>query len=100
MRSAPPATPSAPRRRRQDQPRQKTSLSIRAEVLDAAKELVRAGEAENLSAFVEAAVDEKIRRTKRAALYEAYVAAARDDAFVSDMRSVGEAFRQTDADGL
>lgn len=101
MRTASPTTAaSAPRRRTQDHLRERTSLSIRADVLGAAKDLVRAGEAANLSAFVEAAVDEKIRRTRRAALYGAYEAAARDDAFVSDMTSIGEAFRKSETDGL
>ncbi len=89
------------RRRRQDQsPRERTSLSLRADVIEAAKEVVKAGEAENLSAFVESALEEKLRRTKRAALYAAYEEAAHDDQFVARMNSVTRSFSGTEADGL
>ena len=89
------------RRRRQDQsPRERTSLSLRADFIEAAKEIVKAGEAENLSAFVEAALEEKLRRTKRAALYAAYEEAAQDDQFVGRMNSVTRSFAATEADGL
>ena len=89
------------RRRRKDQvPRERTSLSLRADVLEAAKEIVQSGGAENLSAFVEAAMEEKVRRTKRAALYAAYEEAARDDAFQQSMTDVTRDFGHTEADGL
>lgn len=80
--------------------REKTSLSIRADVLEAAREVVHAGEAENLSAFVEAALEEKLQRTKRAALYNAYEAAARDPEFMRDMDSASAAFEPATRDGL
>lgn len=89
------------RRRRQDaSPRERTSLSLRADILDAAKEIVQAGEAENLSAFVESAVEEKLRRTKRAALYAAYEEAAQDREFMARMNGVTQSFAATEADGL
>lgn len=94
------ALPSV-RRRRQDQvPRERTSLSLRADVLEAARAMVQAGTADNLSAFVESAVEEKLRRTRRAALYAAYEQAARDGAFLQDMADVARDFDQTEADGL
>lgn len=80
--------------------RERTSLSIKADVLDAARQIVSAGEAENLSAFVELAIEEKIRRTKRAALYESYAAAASDPQFMDDMRSVSLSFEDAVGDGL
>ncbi|MBA3580176.1 MAG: type II toxin-antitoxin system CcdA family antitoxin [Gemmatimonadaceae bacterium] len=80
--------------------RERTSLSLRADVLEAAKEIVQAGQAENLSAFVEDALDEKIRRTRRAALYAAYDKAASDPAFLRDMDDVGKRFSNADTDGL
>lgn len=97
-----PATPSqALRRRRQDQrPREKTSLSLRADVLEAAKEIVQSGAAENLSAFVESAVEEKVKRTRRAALYAAYEAAAEDREFQRSMVEVVQDLAVSDADGL
>ena len=59
-----------------------------------------AGEAENLSAFVESAVEEKLRRTRRAALYAAYEDASTDEQFMSEMEAVTRAFAGTEADGL
>jgi hypothetical protein len=89
------------RRRRKDQStRERTSLSLRADVLEAAKEIVQSGAAENLSAFVESAVEEKLRRTKRAALYSAYEEAAQDEAFMARMNSITQDFAATEADGL
>ena len=89
------------RRRRQDQlPREKTSLSLRADVLEAAREIVQSGGAENLSAFVESAVEEKVRRTKRVVLYAAYESAAKDAAFRTSMSDVTLDFDVADADGL
>lgn len=89
------------RRRRQDHStRERTSLSLRADVLEAAREIVRSGDAENLSAFVESAVEEKLRRTKQAVLYAAYEEAAQDDQFMARMSSVTRGFAGTEADGL
>lgn len=89
------------RRRRQDQvARARTSLVIRADVLEAAKEIVTAGRAENLSAFVEAAVVEKVRRIRRNDLYSAYAEAAADQAFKESMSSVSRHFESSEADGL
>lgn len=89
------------RRRRQDQAaRERTSLSLRADILEAAKEIVLLGQAENLSAFVESALEEKVRRTKRAALYAAYDAAAQDDAFQETMAAVSGDFSNSETDGL
>lgn len=89
------------RRRRQDQsPRERTSLSLRADVLEAAKAVVQSGAAENLSAFVESAVEEKLRRTKRAILYSSYEEAAQDDEFLARMDSITRSFSATEADGL
>lgn len=61
---------------------------------------VGAGEAENLSAFVEAAVREKLRRSKRAGLYNAYLEASQDPAFMSDMSEVSGQLSGADGDGL
>jgi len=89
------------RRRRKDQAsRERTSLSLRADVLAAAKEIVQAGEAENLSAFVESALEDKVRRTKRAALYAAYEEAAGDKDFLRDMQDVSTSFSNAETDGL
>ena len=89
------------RRRRQDQaPRERTSLSLRSDVLEAARQIVQSGEAENLSAFVESALEEKVRRTRKAVLYAAYEAASQDEQFQQSMRDVTRQFEHTDTDGL
>jgi hypothetical protein len=67
-------------------------------VLESAKTLVRDGGAENLSAFVEAAIEEKVQRGKQAALYEAYARAANDAAFRAD--AVASDFAATEREGL
>lgn len=92
--------PTLRRRRRDQSPREKTSLSLRADVLEAAREIVKAGDVENLSAFVESALEEKLRRAKRAALYAAYEEAAMDDQFMARMSSVTRSFAGTEEDGL
>ncbi|MDP1891765.1 MAG: hypothetical protein Q8K55_12810 [Gemmatimonadaceae bacterium] len=61
---------------------------------------VRAGDAENLSAYVEAAIEEKLLRSRRDDLYDAYQDAARDTAFMADMRGVAKDFTRAVADGL
>jgi hypothetical protein len=95
------ATSPTLRRRRQDQfAREKTSLSLRADVLEAAKEIVQSGGADNLSAFVEAAVEEKVRRTRQEILYASYEAAAKDAAFLGSMSDVAHEFAIADTDGL
>src|SRR5688572_14404226 len=88
------------RRRKGVAPRERTSLSLRADVIEAAKEVVRAGVAENLSAFVEQALEEKLLRTKRAALYAAYDEAQHDPVFAADMNAVTKLFATADNDGL
>ena len=95
-----PSTAAVHRRRRNQTRREKTSVSIRADVLDAARKLVDAGAADNLSAFVESALEEKVRRTRRASLYAAYEAAARDERFMRDMRDIARVFASADRDGL
>lgn len=96
-----PADPAPTRRRRQDQAlRERTSLSLRADVLESAKTIVRDGGAENLSAFVEAAIEEKVQRGKQAALCAAYARAANDAAFRADADAVASDFAATERDGL
>lgn len=99
--STPTASGPVLRRRRQDHvPREKTSLSLRADVLEAAKEIVHSGKAENLSAFVESAIEEKLLRTKRADLYAAYDTAATDADFQKSMSDVAHDFAASDTDSL
>lgn len=92
--------PALRRRRQNGTPREKTSLSLRADVLNAARKIVQAGGAENLSSFVESALEEKLVRSRREALYAAYEDAAKDRGFMSRMNSVTRSFAATEGDGL
>lgn len=92
--------PGIPRRRRSESRTVKKSFTLHEDTVTAAAAAVRSGEAENLSAYVEAAIDEKLRRGKRGELFDAYRDAARDPAFMADMRSVARDFNRAVADGL
>lgn len=88
------------RRRRTETPTVKKSFTLHEDVVQAADAAVGAGAAENLSAFVEAAIEEKLRRTKRAELYGAYQEAAQDPAFMADMQALTAQFDAAAGDGL
>lgn len=88
------------RRRRSASRTIKKSFTLHENVIRAADAAVGAGEAKNLSAFVEAAIEEKLRRSKRAKLYGAYAQALRDPVFMADMRGVTAQFEAAAADGL
>lgn len=90
----------ARRRRRGEVPTVKKSFTLHEDVVRAIDAAVRSGEVENQSAFVEAAIEEKLRRGKRAKLYRAYDAAARDPAFMADMQAVSAQLDGATADGL
>ena len=92
---------SVVRRRRRGEVRTvKKSFTLHEDVVQAADAAVGAGEAENLSAFVEAAIEEKLRRSMRAKRYRAYEEAAQDPEFMADMHEVTARFDATTADGL
>lgn len=78
----------------------RTSLTLHVDVLDAVDAAVAEGQALNASAFIEAAVQEKLTRLTRERLYAAYDAAVRDPAFAADMAAVDGAFARVSADGL
>jgi len=88
------------RRRRAESRTVKKSFTLREDTVSALSSAVRSGDAENASAFVEAAIDEKLRRGARAALFDSYADAARDPAFMADMRAVAKHFKRAVADGL
>lgn len=92
--------PASRRRRRSENPTVKKSFTLHEDVVQAAAAAVFEGAAENLSAFVEQAIEEKLRRANRAKLYEAYAEAAQDPAFMSDMREVATGFEAVVGDGL
>jgi hypothetical protein len=82
-----------------DRPR-KVGWQVRRSVAEAVKEAVELGAAESQNAFVEDALLRRLKELRREKLYSAYEAAARDPAFMEDMRSIDEAFSGTERDGL
>jgi hypothetical protein len=88
------------RRSRGEGPRVKASFTLHEDIVNAVKTAVAEGHADNASAFVEEAVAEKLRRSRRSALYAAYAEAARDPRFCEDMNEVTRAFEVTARDGL
>ncbi|MEO7521208.1 MAG: hypothetical protein ABIW79_05275 [Gemmatimonas sp.] len=88
------------RRRRAAVPTVKKSFTLHVDIVQALDAAVGEGEADNLSAFVEAAIEEKLRRTQRAKLYAAYRAAAKDKTFMADMNDATARFDVVAADGL
>lgn len=89
------------RRRRHSAGRMiKISFSLQADVVSAIKRAVRQGRAESASAFVERAIREQLRWTKRHVLYQSYAEAARDPAFSDDVAGTARAFDTAIADGL
>ena len=88
------------RRARDEGPRVKASFTLHEQVINAVKTAVAEGHAENASAFVEDAVTEKLRRSRRAALYAAYEEAAQDAVFRADMEATARAFDVAAKDGL
>ena len=88
------------RRRRTDSRTVKKTFTLAEETVRLLAAAVHEGGAENLSAYVEAAIEEKLRRSRREVLYDSYQAAARDAAFIADMRGVSKDFKRAVADGL
>jgi hypothetical protein len=88
------------RRRRATGRVAKISFSLEAGLVDAIRDAVRNGQAESASAFVESAVQEKLRWSRREILARDYVEAARDPAFIADVEETLRAFDATGDDGL
>lgn len=99
--SARPAEPKpVPRRRRTNSRTVKKTFTLAEETVRLLTAAVHEGAAENLSAYVEAAIEEKLRRSRRDDLYDAYTAASHDAHFMADMRGVAKDFKRAVADGL
>ncbi len=88
------------RRSRGEALMEKRAFTLHADVVAAVKEAVGQGHAPNQSAFVEVAIREKLQRTKRAHLNDAYARAAVDPTFLADMDSISVAYESTASDGL
>lgn len=88
------------RRRRRSVPMVRKSFTLHEDTADALDAAVAAGEAESLSAFVEAAIQERLRRSKRNQLRRAYEQAAEDPDFIDAVQMVTKGFDVAAADGL
>ncbi len=88
------------RRRQSNSVRTRKSFSLQRDLVAALEQAVALGLAANASAFVELAVEEKLRRAKRAILYAAYEEAARDPRFMAEVAEIGQAFDAVAADGM
>lgn len=88
-----------PRRRGAD-PLRKPGWQVRTSVADAVREAVEEGVAETQNALVERALLRFLAEKRREKLYTSYAEAARDPAFMADMRAVSDAFETAVADGL
>ena len=88
------------RRGRSEQRTVKKSFTLHEDVVEAVEALVRDGNAENLSAFVEAAIVEQVRRLQRAKRYAAYDRASDDSVFMAEMRVANAELDHVAADGL
>ncbi|MHB1096225.1 MAG: hypothetical protein ACYC3F_08620 [Gemmatimonadaceae bacterium] len=98
--TTPPKPKPVPRRRRPDSKTVKKTFTLAEETVRLVTAAVREGGAENLSAYVEAAIEEKLRRSRRDDLYDAYKTASHDAHFMADMRGVAKDFKRAVADGL
>jgi Arc/MetJ-type ribon-helix-helix transcriptional regulator len=78
----------------------KISFSLQADIVNAVKRAVHDGRAESASAFVEQAIREQLRWTRRQVLYQSYAEAARDPTFSEDVDDTARAFDAAIADGL
>src|SRR5688572_27750982 len=100
MPGSPGAKGTIRRRRRSIGTVTKISFSLQADVVNAIKRAVREGRAESASAFVDEAIREQLRWTRRQVLHQSYAAAARDPAFAEDVDDTTRAFDTAIADGL
>lgn len=92
--------PQAARRGRGTDPLRKPGWQVRTSVADAVREAVEEGVADSQNALVERAVLWFLSEKRREKLYASYAEAARDPAFMADMRDVSDSFESTAADGL
>lgn len=84
---------------RRDPPK-KAGYQIRTSVIHAVRDAVDQGAAESQNAFVERALIRELKELRRGRLYEEYAEAARDEAFLEDMKAVTDAFEHAAGDGL
>jgi len=69
-------------------------------LIGALKHAVSHGHVVSASAFVEAAILEKLARERRGVLHTAYAEAAGDARFLADLRATARALAAADNDGL
>jgi Arc/MetJ-type ribon-helix-helix transcriptional regulator len=88
------------RRSAKEDPLKKITLQMSESVVSQIKSLVKKGEAPSANVLVETAVRIMLGERRRAEVYAAYKAAAKDPAFMADMDDITETFDIAVGDGL
>ena len=81
-------------------PRQKTGYQLRRSIVLAVRDAVQDGAAESQNTFVERALIRELQELRKEKLEAAYEEAARDPAFMREMRDLDTAWDVTSGDGL
>lgn len=81
-------------------PRQKTGYQLRRSIVLAVRDAVHDGAAESQNAFVERALIRELQELRKEKLAAAYEEAARDPAFMQEMRELDAAWDVTASDGI
>jgi hypothetical protein len=81
-------------------PRQKTGYQLRRSIVLAVRDAVQDGAAESQNAFVERALIRELQELRKEKLAAAYEEAARDPAFMQEMRDLDAAWDITSGNGI
>jgi hypothetical protein len=81
-------------------PPRKTGWQVRSSVAEAVRRAVDEGAARSQNEFVERALTRELREVRRRKVYDAYVRAAADEAFVREMGDIEAEFEVATGDGL
>jgi Arc/MetJ-type ribon-helix-helix transcriptional regulator len=78
----------------------KATFLINPVLLAEVRDLVREGPHRSMNAFVEQAIAELVRKVRRERLRQAFEEAGQDHLFLADLKEVGDAFEDSDAETL
>jgi len=78
----------------------RTTLTLRAELLERVDRLVRQGRARSRNAFVAAAIEHDLARQERAAIDAEFAAMAEDDDYLAESRQLEAEFADADAEAF
>jgi Arc/MetJ-type ribon-helix-helix transcriptional regulator len=78
----------------------KATFLINSALLDEVRALVQKGPHRSMNEFVEQAIAELVRKVQRDRLRQAFEEAGQDHLFLADLKEVGDAFEDSDAETL